>query len=79
MRQWYLRITAYADRLLEGLELLTFSDSMKDIQRNWIGRSEGAEMDFAIRGSDKKLRCTPQGLDTILGLTLWWWRLSMIL
>ncbi|MBN8672625.1 MAG: leucine--tRNA ligase [Chitinophagales bacterium] len=49
MRQWYLRITAYADRLLEGLETVDFSDSMKEMQRNWIGKSQGAEIDFRIR------------------------------
>ncbi len=48
MRQWYLRITAYADRLLQGLETVQFSDAMKDMQRNWIGKSEGCEMEFAI-------------------------------
>ncbi|MEP6615129.1 MAG: leucine--tRNA ligase [Ginsengibacter sp.] len=46
MRQWYLRITAYAERLLKGLETVDFSDAMKEMQRNWIGRSEGAEMKF---------------------------------
>ncbi len=50
MRQWYLRITAYADRLLEGLETVQFSEPMKEMQRNWIGRSEGAEMQFVIDG-----------------------------
>jgi leucyl-tRNA synthetase len=49
MRQWYLRITSYADRLLEGLETVDFSDSMKEMQRNWIGKSEGAEIDFNIK------------------------------
>jgi leucyl-tRNA synthetase len=48
MRQWYLRITAYAERLLQGLETVDFSDSMKEMQRNWIGRSEGAEIEFEI-------------------------------
>jgi leucyl-tRNA synthetase len=48
MRQWYLRITAYADRLLQGLETVDFSESMKEMQRNWIGRSEGAEISFQI-------------------------------
>ena len=48
MRQWYLRITAYADRLLEGLERVEFSESMKEMQRNWIGRSEGAEVEFRL-------------------------------
>jgi leucyl-tRNA synthetase len=48
MRQWYLRITDYAERLLEGLETVSFSDSMKEMQRNWIGRSEGCEMEFNL-------------------------------
>ena len=48
MRQWYLRITSYADRLLEGLERVDFSESMKEMQRNWIGRSEGAEVEFHL-------------------------------
>ncbi|MEJ7609606.1 MAG: DUF559 domain-containing protein [Ferruginibacter sp.] len=48
MRQWYLRITDYADRLLEGLETVNFSDAMKEMQRNWIGKSEGAEMVFDL-------------------------------
>ena len=48
MRQWYLRITSYADRLLEGLETVDFSDSMKEMQRNWIGKSTGAEISFEI-------------------------------
>ncbi len=68
MRQWYLRITDYADRLLEGLETIDFSDSMKEMQRNWIGRSEGAEMDFAIKGTDKKLRVYTTRPDTIFGV-----------
>ncbi|HSC53758.1 MAG TPA: leucine--tRNA ligase [Phnomibacter sp.] len=68
MRQWYLRITAYADRLLQGLETVDFSESMKEMQRNWIGRSEGAEMDFAIKGSDKKLRVYTTRPDTIFGV-----------
>ena len=49
MRQWYLRITAYADRLLQGLDTVDFSDAMKEMQRNWIGRSEGAEVEFEIK------------------------------
>jgi leucyl-tRNA synthetase len=48
MRQWYLRITAYADRLLQGLETVNFSEPMKEMQRNWIGRSEGAEILFPV-------------------------------
>ncbi len=68
MRQWYLRITAYADRLLQGLETVDFSESMKEMQRNWIGRSEGAEVEFAIKGSDKKLRVYTTRPDTIFGV-----------
>jgi leucyl-tRNA synthetase len=49
LRQWYLRITEYADRLLEGLERIEFSDAMKEMQTNWIGKSSGAEIDFNIR------------------------------
>jgi leucyl-tRNA synthetase len=49
MRQWYLRITEYADRLLEGLKKVDFSESMKEMQSNWIGKSEGTEIDFRIR------------------------------
>ncbi len=58
MRQWYLRITAYADRLLEGLEKVDFSDSMKEMQRNWIGKSEGAEIKFQIKAPS---RPSPEG------------------
>ena len=68
MRQWYLRITAYADRLLEGLNRVDFSDSMKEMQRNWIGRSEGAEIDFAIKGLDQKLKVYTTRPDTIFGV-----------
>ena len=52
MRQWYLRITDYADRLLEGLEKVDFSDSMKEMQRNWIGKSQGAEISFDVVSSE---------------------------
>lgn len=52
MRQWYLRITAYAERLLAGLETVEFSDAMKEMQRNWIGRSEGAEVNFSVQSPD---------------------------
>ena len=49
LRQWYLRITEYADRLLEGLQTVDFSDAMKEMQSNWIGRSQGAEIEFKIK------------------------------
>ena len=68
MRQWYLRITSYADRLLEGLEKVEFSDSMKEMQKNWIGKSEGAEMDFAIKDSTKNLKVYTTRPDTIFGV-----------
>ncbi|MBC8035210.1 MAG: leucine--tRNA ligase, partial [Chitinophagaceae bacterium] len=68
MRQWYLRITEYADRLLEGLERVEFSDAMKEMQRNWIGRSQGAEIDFAIKGQQQKLRVYTTRPDTIFGV-----------
>ena len=48
MHQWYLRITEYADRLLQGLEQVDFSDAMKEMQRNWIGKSQGAEIVFPL-------------------------------
>ncbi|MEO6358611.1 MAG: class I tRNA ligase family protein, partial [Ferruginibacter sp.] len=68
MRQWYLRITAYADRLLEGLETVEFSESMKEMQRNWIGKSQGAEMDFLIKGSEQVLKVYTTRPDTIFGV-----------
>ena len=68
MRQWYLRITAYADRLLEGLEKVDFSESMKEMQRNWIGRSEGAEIEFAIANSSEKINVYTTRPDTIFGV-----------
>ena len=58
MRQWYLRITDYADRLLEGLETVDFSESMKEMQRNWIGKSEGAEIEFEIKSTDDRPHTT---------------------
>ncbi len=69
MRQWYLRITAYADRLLEGLDRVDFSDAMKEMQKNWIGRSEGAEIDFAIDGGEAPtLKVYTTRPDTIFGV-----------
>ena len=68
MRQWYLRITAYADRLLAGLETVDFSDSMKEMQRNWIGRSEGANLKFKIKNSKTELEVYTTRPDTIFGV-----------
>ncbi|MEO8962875.1 MAG: class I tRNA ligase family protein, partial [Ginsengibacter sp.] len=68
MRQWYLRITKYADRLLKGLETVDFSDAMKEMQRNWIGRSEGAEMEFTIHNSPLTIDVYTTRPDTIFGV-----------
>ena len=67
MRQWYLRITDYADRLLEGLEKVEFSDSMKEMQRNWIGKSEGAEMEFRVMSYELGVKVYTTRPDTIFG------------
>ncbi|MBP6417315.1 MAG: leucine--tRNA ligase, partial [Chitinophagaceae bacterium] len=69
LRQWYLRITAYADRLLDGLNSVDFSDAMKEMQSNWIGKSSGAEIDFAVKGFlETKLRVYTTRPDTIFGV-----------
>jgi leucyl-tRNA synthetase len=69
MQQWLLRVSAYAERLLDGLEDLAWSESLKDIQRNWIGKSTGAQMFFDIKGSNKKLEIFTTRPDTIYGVT----------
>lgn len=69
MKQWLLRVTAYAERMLEGLEHLAWSDSLKEIQRNWIGRSVGAQVFFDIAGSERKLEIFTTRPDTIFGVT----------
>jgi leucyl-tRNA synthetase len=69
MRQWCLRISAYAERLLNDMESLEWTDSLKEIQRNWIGRSEGAEVYFKIDGSDMKILIFTTRPDTIYGAT----------
>ena len=68
LRQWYLRITEYADRLLKGLDTVDFSDAMKEMQSNWIGKSYGAEIDFVIKGHEQKLRVYTTRPDTIFGV-----------
>ncbi|HSH50257.1 MAG TPA: class I tRNA ligase family protein, partial [Bacteroidales bacterium] len=69
MKQWSLRISAYAERLLKDLEKLEWSDSLKEIQRNWIGRSEGAEIDFKIKGKDSAITVFTTRPDTSWGVT----------
>ena len=69
MPQWFFRITAYADRLLADLEKLDWSDGMKEMQRDWIGRSEGAEVDFAVAGGDASIRVFTTRPDTLFGAT----------
>src|SRR5258706_7595259 len=70
MRQWYLRITDYAERLLQGLETVDFSDAMKEMQKNWIGKSEGAEMEFKIKNEKLKIGVYTTRPDTIFGVDL---------
>jgi leucyl-tRNA synthetase len=69
MRQWMLRITTYAERLLSDLNTIEWSDSLKEMQRNWIGRSEGAEVDFQVVGFDEKIRVFTTRPDTLFGAT----------
>lgn len=69
MRQWVLKITAYAERLLQDLDDLDWPESLKDMQRNWIGKSVGAEINFQIDGFDEKLRVFTTRPDTIFGAT----------
>jgi len=69
MRQWFLRITEYANRLLEGLETVNYSEAMKEMQRNWIGKSQGAEITFKFDGNDSEgLRVYTTRPDTIFGV-----------
>ena len=74
MRQWMLRITAYAEKLLADLNIIEWSDSLKEMQRNWIGRSEGAEVDFQIADSslpaaESQIRVFTTRPDTLFGAT----------
>ncbi len=69
MRQWCLRVSAYAQRLLDGLDNLNWTDSLKETQRNWIGRSEGAEMQFKVVNSDIEFTIFTTRADTIFGVT----------
>lgn len=69
MRQWCLRVSAYAQRLLDGLDTVEWTDSLKETQRNWIGRSEGTEVQFKIKDSDKEFTIFTTRADTMFGVT----------
>ena len=69
MRQWCLRVSAYAQRLLDGLDTVEWTDSLKETQRNWIGRSEGAEMQFKVKDSDIEFTIFTTRADTVFGVT----------
>ena len=69
MLQWCLRVSAYAQRLLEGLDDLQWTDSIKETQRNWIGRSEGAEVEFRLQSNDLPITVFTTRADTIFGVT----------
>ncbi|MCZ2523173.1 leucine--tRNA ligase [Streptomyces sp. HB2AG] len=69
LRQWMMRITAYSDRLIDDLELLDWPEAIKLQQRNWIGRSEGARVDFAVDGRDEKITVFTTRPDTLFGAT----------
>ncbi|MGX7025685.1 leucine--tRNA ligase [Vagococcus hydrophili] len=69
MKQWMLKITAYADRLVDDLELIDWPESVKDMQRNWIGRSEGANVTFKIKDTDKEFTVFTTRPDTLFGAT----------
>ncbi len=69
MRQWMLRITAYADRLIDDLDLVDWPESIKEMQRNWIGRSEGAQITFNVAGSDQHFDVFTTRPDTLFGVS----------
>ena len=69
MRQWCLRVSAYAQRLLDGLDHIDWTDSLKETQRNWIGRSEGAEVVFKVKDSDVNFTIFTTRADTMFGVT----------
>ncbi len=69
MRQWCLRVSAYAQRLLDGLDTIEWTDSLKETQRNWIGRSEGAEVRFKLKDSDLEFTIFTTRADTMFGVT----------
>lgn len=69
LEQWFFKITEYADTLLSNLEKMDWSEKVKIAQKNWIGKSEGAELEFAIKGSDKKIKVFTTRPDTLFGAT----------
>ena len=69
MKQWSMRITAYAQRLLDGLDTLDWTESLKEAQRNWIGKSEGTSLQFKIHGSDKTIEVFTTRPDTVFGVS----------
>ena len=69
MKQWCLRVSAYSQRLLDGLDTIDWTDSLKETQRNWIGRSEGTEMEFYVKDSEKHFTIFTTRADTIFGVT----------
>ncbi len=69
MRQWMLKITAYADRLIDDLDLVDWPESVKDMQRNWIGRSKGAEVSFAVENHDANIAVFTTRADTMFGVS----------
>ena len=69
MRQWCLRVSAYAQRLLDGLDKIDWTDSLKETQRNWIGRSEGCEVQFKVKDSDMEFTIFTTRADTMFGVT----------
>lgn len=69
MRQWCLRVSAYSQRLLDGLDTIDWTESLKETQRNWIGRSEGAEMNFKVKDSDIEFTIFTTRADTVFGVT----------
>ena len=69
MKQWSLRITAYADRLLNDLKLIDWPDSIKEIQRNWIGKSYGASINFKVEKHEQEIEVFTTRPDTIYGVS----------
>ena len=69
MKQWILKITAYADRLIDDLDLVDWPDSIKEMQKNWIGRSIGASVFFDVEDSDQKIEIFTTRADTLYGAT----------